>query len=76
MRIKIWKEWYDIILRISLTKRKSVEEIVKEIITSNECLNLPRVPTSKLKEINVNIDKELISPKEVENKIEKYIFCE
>lgn len=76
MKIKIWKEWYDIIVKISLTRKKNFEETVKEILGTNECLNLNKINTSKLKEINIKIDDEKVSAKEVQDKIKKFLFCE
>lgn len=74
MKIRIWKEWYDILLKIALMKRKSFEETLKDILKSDECLNLPKTPTTKIKELNVMLYE--LSPKEVEDKIKKFLFCE
>ncbi|ARM76225.1 hypothetical protein [Acidianus manzaensis] len=75
MKIKIWKEWYDIILKLSETRKEDLSKTIDYISNTKECLNLSRVKTSKLKEINVNLDKE-ISDKEIERKIEKFLFCD
>jgi len=73
VKIKIWKEWYDILLKLSKDKRTTLEELIKEIMKTKDCLNLPRVNTSKKKEINLNLN---YTEKEVLERIEKFLFCD
>ncbi|MFP3399659.1 hypothetical protein [Acidianus sp.] len=73
MKIKIWKEWYDILLKLSKDKRTTLEELIKEIMKTKDCINLPRVNTLKKKEINLNLN---YTEKEVLERIEKFLFCD
>ncbi|MQL55063.1 hypothetical protein [Acidianus ambivalens] len=73
MKIKIWKEWYDILLKLSKDKRTTLEELIKEIMSTNDCINLPRVNTTRKKEINLNLN---YTEKEVLERIEKFLFCD
>ncbi|WP_236751680.1 hypothetical protein [Acidianus sp. HS-5] len=73
MKIKIWVEWYDILLKLSKDKRTTLEGIIKEIMNTKDCINLPEINVTKKKEINVNLN---YTEKEVLEKIEKYLFCD
>ncbi|AWR97522.1 hypothetical protein DFR86_08135 [Acidianus sulfidivorans JP7] len=76
MKIKIWKEWYDIISKISETKRKDINDTINYILQTNECLNLSKIKTSKLKEINITAINKQLSPEDIYRKIEKFLFCD
>lgn len=73
MKIKIWKEWYEILLKLSKDKRTTLEGLIKDIMTTKDCINLPRVTTTKKKEINLNLN---YTEKEVLERIEKFLFCD
>ncbi|MEM0363723.1 MAG: hypothetical protein QXR34_06930 [Saccharolobus sp.] len=75
VKIKIDKSWYDILKKISEDRKITISELVNNIVNSNDvCLNLPYIPPSDYKELNVSI-KNYYSSSHIENKIRYFLFC-
>ncbi|AOL16320.1 hypothetical protein BFU36_05950 [Sulfolobus sp. A20] len=75
VKIKIVREWYEILRRIAQNRKISISEIIIEIMTKEEeCLNLPFVSSTSFKEINVSINNKY-SKAEIEDKIRYFLFC-
>ncbi len=72
MKIKIWIEWYEILLKLSKDKRTTLEGLIKEIMKTKDCINLPKVNVTRKKEININLN---YTEKEILERIEEFLFC-
>ncbi|WP_338599324.1 hypothetical protein V6M85_09720 [Sulfolobus tengchongensis] len=76
IKIRIPKEWYEILRKLALDRRISINQLISELITTEECLNLPYVEPTTYKQLNVSISIEYkYSSTEVENKIKHFLFC-
>lgn len=73
MKVKIPQEWYEILLKASEQKRMKFSQFVDYMFKTEECLNLPEVPTSgRVRSLTLpgNVDE-----KELVRKIHKFLFC-
>ncbi len=64
------KEWYEILNQIARKKHITLSNLIAEISKSTECLGLPYISSTQYKQINVSIED-----KQIEWKIEKFLFC-
>lgn len=74
VKIKIAREWYEILRRIAQNRKTSISEIIIDIMTKEECLNLPFMSPRSFKEINISINNKY-SKAEIEDKIRYFLFC-
>lgn len=76
MKIRIPKEWYDILVKIAENKRVKLSDLIVSIISSpiEECLNLPYINSSTYKHINITINN-IYTSSEIENKLRYFLFC-
>ncbi len=72
VKIVIPREWYEILKKIADTKRVSINEVVKGIMDSEDCLGLPEVKPTSRKSIYLDVEAD---EKELVEKIRKYLFC-
>ena len=74
MRVKLPKEWYDILQKYAKDKRMSISTLIEGLVGKEECLNLRDIPTSgEYKVINVNVN---LKEDEVKRAVKKFLFCE
>jgi hypothetical protein len=72
--VKIPREWYDILNKLSRDKGVRLGQLLAEVVDSEgECLNLPEVELSgEFKRINVDLKTE---ESELLKKLRKFLFC-
>ncbi|MGC9104861.1 MAG: hypothetical protein ACP5HQ_00280 [Thermoprotei archaeon] len=72
--VKIPKEWYDILYKLSRDKRVGLGELLREIASSEgECLNLPEVKLSgEFKRISVNFQ---VDEERLISRLREFLFC-
>ncbi|EZQ10895.1 MULTISPECIES: hypothetical protein [Acidianus] len=76
MNVRIWREWYEILEKISKERNRNIGDIIQEIVKneSQECIGLPKVKTTVKKKINLKITG--VSDEVVIKRIENYLFCD
>ncbi|MEJ2775362.1 hypothetical protein WIW90_03880 [Sulfolobaceae archaeon RB850M] len=74
MRVKLPKEWYEILQKYAKDRKVNISTLIEGILQKGECLNLREVPASgKYKVINVNVN---LKEDEVKRAVKKFLFCE
>ncbi|EWG07421.1 MAG: hypothetical protein ASUL_05496 [Candidatus Aramenus sulfurataquae] len=73
VKITIPKEWYDILKKLADNKKLGFNNLLVNVLQSDECLGLPRVRQTSMKSISLNVD---VNEEDAVNRIRKYLFCE